>query len=228
MPLSFETIYKAALVDETHFIQFSDGRVFYYMRCGGGGWYYRAYGSTFRHLRTDLQFESIGPVPLRPDVVKTSIEDDVFIEMTRALAKLSKCVSLDVAAIAVNESGRVVSTGVNGTPSGYTNCCELHTESGPEHSEWSLEHEIHAEMNLILQLARSGQTFKKGKIYSTHSPCQNCLKHLIGLQQKGILEITDIIFAEKYYKVSDEYLKKQIDFASKFKVNLRLHVPSGK
>lgn len=227
MPLSFEEIYNAALVDETHFIQFSDERVFYYSKCGTG-WYSRAYGSTFRHLRTNLQFESINPFPLRPEVVKTSLEEDVFIEMTRALAKLSKCVSLDVASILVDEKGRTVATGVNGTPSGYPNCCEKFSEAGPEHSEWSLDHEIHAEMNLILDLARSGRTFKKGKIFVTHSPCQNCLKHLIGLQQKGSVEITDIIFAEKYYKVSDEALKKQIYFASKFKVNLRLHVPSGK
>lgn len=225
MPLSFEQIYDNALVDETHYIQFDDGRVFYYSECDNG-WYSRAYGSTYSNHRSNKRIEGLDLISLRPNAAKTSLEEDIFIEMTKTLAKLSKCVSLDVAAIAVNESGRVVSTGVNGTPSGYTNCCELHTESGPEHSEWSLEHEIHAEMNLILQLARSGQTFKKGKIYSTHSPCQNCLKHLIGLQQEGILEITDIIFAEKYYKVSDEYLKKQIDFASKFKVNLRLHVPS--
>lgn len=225
MLLSFEEIYNAALVDETHFIYFSDERVFYYSKCENG-WYSRAYGSTFRHLRTDLQIESIKPVPLRPVSDKTSLEESVFIEMTKALAKLSKCVSLDVASILVDEKGRTVATGVNGTPSGYPNCCEKFSEAGPEHSEWSLDHEIHAEMNLILDLARSGRLFKKGKIFVTHSPCQNCLKHLIGLQQKGSVEITDIIFAEKYYKVSDEVLQKQIDFASKFKVNLRLHVPS--
>jgi dCMP deaminase len=159
-----------------------------------------------------------------PDEPEFSLEEDVFMEMTYNLARLSKCVSMDVAAIAVDESGRVVATGVNGSASGHDNCCDIFSEAGPEHSAWSLDYEIHAEMNMILDLARTGKTFSKAKIYSTHSPCQNCLKHLIGLQLKDKVVITDIIFGSKYYKVADEYLENQIGYAAQFNVNLRKHV----
>lgn len=169
-----------------------------------------------------------------PDVVPVGIfpiankeyseEEDVFMDMTYSLARLSKCVSMDVASILVDESGRVVATGINGSASGHDNCCDLFEEPGPEHSAWSLDYEIHAEMNMILDLARTGKTFSKGKVFCTHSPCQNCLKHLIGLQLKNKVEITDIIFGSKYYKVADEYLEKQVGYAKQFNVNLRKHV----
>lgn len=223
MPLSFEEIFARAFVDATHYRLKLDGGVRYFKKTTTGQNFYRDENSGYWIWANDDYTDRL---PLRPK--KSSLEETVFMEMTTSLAKLSKCVSLNVASLLVDETGRTVATGVNGTPSGYSNCCDLHEGPSAEHSEWSLDHEIHAEMNMILDLARSGKTFKKGKIFVTHSPCQNCLKHLIGLQQKGNVEITDIIFKEKYYKVSDEALKKQIDFASKFKVNLRLHVPSGK
>ena len=168
-------------------------------------------------------FPIVDPTPLKDEPVYSK-EEDVFMDMTYNLARLSKCVSMDVAAIAVDESGRVVATGINGSASGHDNCCELFHEAGPEHSAWSLDYEIHAEMNMILDLARTGKTFSKAKIYSTHSPCQNCLKHLIGLQLKDKVVITDIIFGSKYYKVADEYLENQINYAAQFNVNLRKHV----
>lgn len=147
-------------------------------------------------------------------------EDSVFINIAKDLSRLSKCVSMSVAAILV-ENGRIIATGINGSASGHDNCCDLHQESGPEHSAWSLDYEIHGEMNMILDLARSGRTFKKAKVYCTHSCCQNCLKHIIGLQRKNEVEITDIVFADKYYKVSHEALQVQKDYAAQFGVNFR-------
>ena len=74
------------------------------------------------------------------------MSDTVYMEMAHSLAKLSKCVRLQVGCLLVKD-GRVLSTGVNGTPSGYTNCNEAEYE---EHHAWSLRHEIHAELNAVI------------------------------------------------------------------------------
>lgn len=198
-----------------------------------GGYKYRNMDTKFWTTRETgkpvlaiYPIEKEEPKAYLEDVSESSFskEEDVFMDMTYSLARLSKCVSMDVASILVDESGRVVATGINGSASGHDNCCELFQEAGPEHSAWSLDYEIHAEMNMILDLARTGKTFTEGKVYCTHSPCQNCLKHLIGLQLKNKVVITDIIFGSKYYKVADEYLEKQVGYAAQFNVNLRKHV----
>lgn len=151
-------------------------------------------------------------------------EKQVFMDMAYSLAKLSKCASMGVASLFV-ENGRIISTGINGTVSGHTNCCELFDGPSDEHSAWSIDNEIHAEMNMILELARSSSTFKNATVFSTHSPCSNCLKHMLGLQANGICKIEEIIFGTKYYKVSDEALQKQIKYAAKAGVRLQQHKP---
>ena len=56
----------------------------------------------------------------------------VFMNIALDLALLSKCVSMKVGVLAVNERGRIIATGVNGTPAGSPNCCDVHKERGPE------------------------------------------------------------------------------------------------
>lgn len=152
-------------------------------------------------------------------------DKQVFMDMTTNLAGLSKCASMHVASMLVNERGRVISTGINGSISGHDNCCELFDGPSDEHSAWSNDYEVHAEMNMILELARSSNTFSKGTVFCTHSPCPNCLKHILALQMKGVCQIDEIIFGTKYYKVSDESLAKQIQYAAKVGVLLTQHKP---
>ena len=143
----------------------------------------------------------------------------VFMDMAINHSKLSKCVSMQVGTIAVNERGRIISTGVNGTPAGYPNCCDVHAKRGVEHSAWSEEHEIHSEMNLILEMARTPVTFKEVTFYGTHAPCPNCLKHMIGLQTPDT-RVKSIIYNEVYYRTPLEQLARQKAFAGKFNVEL--------
>ena len=124
------------------------------------------------------------------------------------LAKLSKCVSMQVGVVAVNERGRIIATGVNGTPAGSPNCCDVHAERGPEHSAWSEEHEIHGEMNTIIEMARSSVTFKEITFYSTHCPCNNCLKHMLALTTPDA-PVKRIIYNEVYYRTPVGQLTKQ-------------------
>jgi dCMP deaminase len=141
-----------------------------------------------------------------------------------SIARLSKCISMQVGCIAVNERGRIISTGVNGTVSGYKNCCDVHSGRGVEHSSWSEKFEIHAEMNCILEMARSSVTFQSLDLYVTHCPCSNCLKHIIGLRDTSsgafTMNIRNIIYNEVYYRTPIELLLEQKEYCKLFGVNL--------
>ena len=49
------------------------------------------------------------------------LSDKSFINIAKEIALASKCVSKQVGAVIVKD-GRILSTGYNGTPSGYQNC----------------------------------------------------------------------------------------------------------
>lgn len=116
-----------------------------------------------------------------------------YIEMANLLAKQSKCAKTEVGALIVKE-GRIISSGVNGTPSGYTNCndkfdyrCKM--EEYPqyeEHREWSSIHEIHAEVNA---LSRAGSIESlKGNFYLivNKKPCLQCQKMIALYHPKAV------------------------------------------
>lgn len=107
---------------------------------------------------------------------------NMFLDFAEAYSKKSKCVSRKVAAMLVIDD-RVVGTGINGTPPGYVNCCEIFDPTDKnykrsDHSKWSKDHEIHAEMNCILNSSKHSRLSTDMIMYSTHSPCRECLKNL--------------------------------------------------
>jgi dCMP deaminase len=143
----------------------------------------------------------------------------VAMDQAIALTKLSKCASLKVGCIITNERDKIISSGVNGTISGDDNCCDLFEGSSTAHSQWSQDNEIHAEMNAILELARNGSHFNRFTIYTTHSPCFNCLKHIMGLRT-NYHYLDKIIYNEVYKRTTDEQLKMQKDYCKRFGVDL--------
>ena len=113
--------------------------------------------------------------------------DKNFINIAHELASASKCVSKRVGAVIV-KNGRILSTGYNGTPAGYTNCCDhWNDEYTSEHHEWSKTYEIHAEMNAIIWAAREGISIKNATIYVTLEPCSDCSKNIIASGIKRIV-----------------------------------------
>jgi len=125
--------------------------------------------------------------------------DKIFLNIAKELAAFSKCRSFQMGAVAV-KNGRVIATGVNGSPSGYTNCCDVFPPNNAPrfnrdtHRAWSVPREVHCEMNLIAQAARCGIALEGCTIYITNMPCQNCLKHMIA---SGIKRI---VYKEPYDK----------------------------
>ncbi len=130
------------------------------------------------------------------------LNDKNFINIATELATASKCVSKQVGAVIVKD-GRILSTGYNGTPSGYTNCCEhWNDEYTSEHHEWSKTFEIHAEMNAIIWAARKGISIEGATIYVTLEPCSECSKNLIA---SGIKRI---VYAKEYEHTHSSTISK--------------------
>lgn len=116
----------------------------------------------------------------------------VYLNIAKELASLSHCVSYKVGAVAVLD-GRILATGINGSPRGSMNCdaifdeATVHEGSDREaHHEWSKINEIHAEMNLILFCAKHGIQLEGATLYCTLQPCSECTKNLV---QSGIKTI---------------------------------------
>lgn len=134
---------------------------------------------------------------------------EIYMNMTKEYSYFSKCTFTKIGSMAVNEHGKVIATGVNGTIPGLENCCDHTFENREDHIKFTLENEIHSEENLILELATSSVKFSKLTIYVTSSPCSVCLKHLLGLTRRfegNKVQIEKIIYNEKYHRTSHEEL----------------------
>ena len=133
------------------------------------------------------------------------LSDQIFIKIATEIASASKCVSKQVGAVIVKD-GRILSTGYNGTPTGYTNCCDYwNGEYTPEHHEWSKTYEIHAEMNAIIWAARKGISIEDATIYVTLEPCSECSKNLIASGIKRIVYKTP--YEHTHSAVISKFLK---------------------
>lgn len=103
--------------------------------------------------------------------------NDYFINIAREVAKKSKDPSSKVGCVIVDGGHRPISFGYNGFVAG----CDESLMTFERPLKYNLI--IHAEMNALIFAHRS---LKDAKVYITHGPCENCLKHLI---QAGIKEI---------------------------------------
>ncbi len=132
------------------------------------------------------------------------LSDTNFINIAKEIATASKCVSKKVGAVIVKD-GRILSTGYNGTPSGYINCRDYwDNEYTKEHHEWSKTYEIHAEMNAIIWAAREGISINGATIYVTLEPCSECSKNLIA---SGIKRI---VYDKAYEHTNSQIISKFI------------------
>lgn len=145
---------------------------------------------------------------------------NVYMDNALNYAKLSKCVRLQVGCVIVNENGRTISTGVNGSGKGQVNCNEVdHGPNNCHHHEWSKINEIHAESNAIFNLI--GSTVPKVmSFYITHSPCQQCLSNIVALAANFNIIVPSIVFNEKYDRLTDEELQAQKEFCRRHGVQL--------
>lgn len=98
-----------------------------------------------------------------------------FLNVAKNIAQMSTCQFTKVGCLIVTPEFKPVSFGYNGTISGACHCGSI-SMSRDEHLKFSDEREIHAEMNAILQADRD--KLKGSIVFTTITPCANCLKHL--------------------------------------------------
>lgn len=122
-----------------------------------------------------------------------------YIDMAELLANQSKCVKASVGALVIKD-GRIISSGVNGTPSGHINCCDLFderakNENSPkfkEHKEWSSRNEIHAEVNALTKAGSVEDLQDKIYVVVNKMPCEQCQK-MIALYRPIAVYYRDIV-----------------------------------
>lgn len=129
----------------------------------------------------------------------------------------ANCWGSKVGAVVVQGSGpageRIISTGYNGTPAGFKNCldggcvrCE-HRRTDKNAGGIGLDRCVcvHAEQNAFLTAARFGISVAGATIYSTLSPCFNCLKEAI---QAGVVRF---VYLREYAANYEPELQQQYD-----------------
>jgi len=126
--------------------------------------------------------------------------DIAYLRMAKEWAKLSYCKRKQVGALIVKDK-MIISDGYNGTPSGYSNCCEDDTGE----TQWYV---LHAEANALLKVAKSTQSANGGTLYITLSPCKECSKLII---QAGV---SRVVYNIKYKDTAG------IDFLTEYGINV--------
>lgn len=110
-----------------------------------------------------------------------------YLDVAQSVSALSKDVNTKVGCILVDPDDKsIVGVGYNGPVRGAID--DIIPQTRPEKYEYF----IHAELNLVANCARHGIVTKGKILYSTHSPCKECVRTLY---QAGI---TKVYFKNKY------------------------------
>jgi dCMP deaminase len=109
--------------------------------------------------------------------------------IAKTVATASKDPSSKVGSVIISEDNRIISTGYNGFIAGSNE----HYTTFERPMKYHLT--IHAEMNALLH---SKQDLKNKILYTTLSPCDNCLKHIL---QTGI---RTVYYDELYIRFTSE------------------------
>ena len=142
--------------------------------------------------------------------------DIVRLKQAEAESTNSNCVKHSVGCIITDAMGRILSSGYNGTPSNHKNCSDHFPNfpdniDGPyqdademlkmavlkrQHHEWSAQHEVHAEVNALLNSDPVDRS--RGTLYVNLQPCEGCAK-LIAASGVG-----RVIYGKAYHRANNE------------------------
>lgn len=133
--------------------------------------------------------------------------DDYFMAIATVVATRATCDRKLVGAVIV-KNRTILSTGYNGAPRGLPHCDDV----GHELKEMGVDPETglpkkscvrtaHAEANAVAQAARTGAAIEGATIYTTASPCYDCLKLILNA---GITRIVCLEFYSSRYGMSGQ------------------------
>ena len=151
-------------------------------------------------------------------------KDKTLMSYAVQFSQESPCISTRVGAL-LEMNGEIVAMAYNDIPSMRDDefhnerkhvcsrvCSHMLNEEGklkavhrPEHSAWSNDNEIHAEMRVIMNAHLDGVELRNATLYTTASPCPNCAKHLELYAAHSA--IGRIVYLDKYDRGNDEWIK---------------------
>lgn len=106
--------------------------------------------------------------------------DTVWMRMALVMCERSKCVRASVGCIIVSTDQRIVATGYNGPPAGFSaegpcsNWCPRAQNGGSGDKEYEDCHSTHAETNAIIRA--DAHALQGSTAYVTSSMCKGCAK----------------------------------------------------
>ena len=114
----------------------------------------------------------------------SSKDRDTYMDILAAYEKRSTCKRVRVACVMV-KNGRSIASGWNGVAAGSEHCEEhfhdiseedLQTTHNAAHRQFSIDNELHAEMNCVAFAAKEGISLEGSDMYCSYSPCGDCAK----------------------------------------------------
>ena len=133
--------------------------------------------NTLKTIAADLMMENS----------KQRLLDVMYLKIAHLIAEQSYCVKRHVGAIIVKD-GAIISTGYNGTISGFENVCEYRNAAGEIKTKAEV---LHAESNAITKVACSTISTEGSTIYVTCAPCIECAKLIIQSKISRVVYDTD-------------------------------------
>lgn len=113
--------------------------------------------------------------------------DIYFMIIADAVSLRMSCDRARIGAVITSQDHHILTTGYGGAPSGWLSCDEAGHELVEINGRQSCVRTVHAEENAIATAARHGIGLAGGTLYTTASPCYDCIKLIaqVGIRTVG-------------------------------------------
>lgn len=165
-------------------------------------------------------FYSIERVFMRPEL------NDYFMTLAKVVSTRSTCNIRKIGCVIVKDK-KILATGYNGSAPNADHCSDkgpkfcYKKERGKNESIYSFCVSSHAESNAVSHAAKEGILLKNSTIYSTLSPCLNCMKSLL------IAGVSEVYYELRYFSGDSDvdeywlrYAKENFNVFKEFRVNM--------
>lgn len=118
---------------------------------------------------------------------RQSAFDLVFMDLALTMGDMSTCARQHVGCVLVLDN-RIIATGYNGSLPGMPHCNKKFEKdvTSEEHKPWSYIHEVHAEINAIIDAGLRHTLISGMTAYCSLFPCLDCVRTML---RAGIVRI---------------------------------------
>lgn len=143
----------------------------------------------------------MGIAPMRPTFEET------FFNLAEVWSRRSTCDRLHTACVFVDDANQVRATGYNGKPRGIPSCDEVGHEIIDGHCM-----SLHAEVNGVIQAARTGVSILGCTAYTLHRPCLACALVLIQVGIRRVVYRSEYEVHNTLDRVAELFQQAGIEF----------------